>query len=186
MANEFVARKGLISSGSINVSGSVTASYFTGDGSQLTNIVPAGTVSSSVQIATLLPASTVSSSSQINTGSFSGSITSASYATNALFVLNSSFSGSFTGSFTGDGSDLTFIAINTSQSSDNQLLIGNKHNNYQYRQTTIFKNGDIVVSGSATITEEGVLILKPRGTPNSLIPGTMFFSSSGDLFLGTA
>ena len=30
MANEFIARKGLISSGSINVSGSVTASYFIG------------------------------------------------------------------------------------------------------------------------------------------------------------
>lgn len=38
MANEFVARKGLISSGSVVVSGSVTASYFKGDGSQLTNI----------------------------------------------------------------------------------------------------------------------------------------------------
>ena len=38
MAHEFIARKGLISSGSINVSGSVTASYFKGDGSQLTNL----------------------------------------------------------------------------------------------------------------------------------------------------
>ena len=38
MANEFVVRKGLISSGSINVSGSVTASFFKGDGSQLTNV----------------------------------------------------------------------------------------------------------------------------------------------------
>jgi len=38
MANEFIARKGLISSGSIDVSGSVTASFFKGDGSQLTNL----------------------------------------------------------------------------------------------------------------------------------------------------
>jgi len=38
MANEFIARKGLISSGSIEVSGSVTASAFKGDGSQLINI----------------------------------------------------------------------------------------------------------------------------------------------------
>ena len=38
MANEFVARKGLIVSGSTNISGSVTASYFKGDGSQLTNL----------------------------------------------------------------------------------------------------------------------------------------------------
>jgi hypothetical protein len=68
MANEFVARKGLISSGSINVSGSVTASFFKGDGSQLTNLpsatVPAGTVSSSTQVASLLPDGTVSSSAQ--------------------------------------------------------------------------------------------------------------------------
>jgi hypothetical protein len=38
MANEFIARKGLVSSGSVNVSGSVTASFFKGDGSQLTNL----------------------------------------------------------------------------------------------------------------------------------------------------
>jgi hypothetical protein len=44
MANEFIARKGLIVSGSTTitgsaiVNGSVTASYFVGDGSQLTNI----------------------------------------------------------------------------------------------------------------------------------------------------
>jgi hypothetical protein len=44
MANEFIARKGLIVSGSTTitgsaiVNGSVTASFFSGDGSQLTNI----------------------------------------------------------------------------------------------------------------------------------------------------
>jgi hypothetical protein len=52
MANEFVARKGLVSSGSINVSGSVTASYFKGDGSQLTNLPSATVLSSSVNIDT--------------------------------------------------------------------------------------------------------------------------------------
>ena len=52
MANEFIARKGLISSGSINVSGSVTASYFKGDGSQLTNLPAATVLSSSVSIDT--------------------------------------------------------------------------------------------------------------------------------------
>ena len=52
MANEFIARKGLISSGSINVSGSVTASYFKGDGSQLTNLPATTVLSSSVNIDT--------------------------------------------------------------------------------------------------------------------------------------
>jgi len=47
MANEFIARKGLIvPTGSINViSGAVTASYFKGDGSQLINL-PATSTSS--------------------------------------------------------------------------------------------------------------------------------------------
>jgi hypothetical protein len=56
------------------VSSSAQVSY-TG----LSNI-PSGIVSSSTQVKTLLPAGTVSSSVQINTGSFSGSITSASFA----------------------------------------------------------------------------------------------------------
>lgn len=43
MANEFVARKGLISSGSVSVFGAVTASSFKGDGSQLTNLPTANT-----------------------------------------------------------------------------------------------------------------------------------------------
>lgn len=112
---------------------------------QLQNI-PSGIVSSSGQIVTLLPAGTVSSSLQINTGSFSGSFTgtftgtssfstSASRAITSSFVLPSglpvgiissstqvttalpsgvvsssaqintgSFSGSFTGAFTGTSS----------------------------------------------------------------------------------
>ncbi len=52
MANEFVARKGLISSGSINVSGSVTASFFKGDGSQLTGINTTTAISGALSIDT--------------------------------------------------------------------------------------------------------------------------------------
>jgi len=244
MANEFVARKGLISSGSINVSGSVTASFFKGDGSQLINLPVTTVLSSSVNIDTYtfngdgsttnyilshsydinslivsvdgltqtkntdynISASTVTfvdtppSASNIlvralvnvtqnMTGSFSGSffgiISTASFAQTALFVLSPNFSGSFTGSFVGDGSELTFTTLNTSQSSDSQLLIGNKYNNYQYKQTTIFKNGDVIISGSTTITEDGVLVLKPRSTPSSSVAGTIFYSSSGELYLGT-
>ena len=54
------------------------------DGPQgATGPMPGGAVSSSAQIIPLLPTGTVSSSLQINTGSFSGSITSASFATSA-------------------------------------------------------------------------------------------------------
>lgn len=238
MANEFVARKGLISSGSISVSGSVTASFFKGDGSQLTNLP----LTSSVNIDTykfeangLTTNYVLSQSYHINslevyvggialspildytlstntltfvttppsasnilvrafvnstlgaTGSFSGSffgnVTSASYATTALFVLQPTFSGSFTGSFVGDGSPLTFTTLNTSQSSDSQLIIGNIHNNYQFRQTTIFTNGDVVISGSTTISSEGILVLTPRTTPIPVMGG-LFYSTSGDLYIG--
>ena len=111
MANEFIARKGLIVSGSsqltgsLNVSRGITGSLFgtsswansasyvlpsglpTGTVSSSVQVsytglsnIPANIVSSSAQVKTLLPAGTVSSSVQINTGSFSGSITSASFA----------------------------------------------------------------------------------------------------------
>jgi hypothetical protein len=254
MANEFVARKGLISSGSINVSGSVTASFFKGDGSQLTNL---SALSSSVNIDTytfagdgttkafvlsqsynatsllvsvdgLLQTNTTDYTAAVPllqtnttitfidappsasnilvkafvnvtqnmTGSFSGSFlgivtsasyaTTSSYATNALYVLSSAFTGSFTGSHYGDGSNLIFTTVNTSQNSDSSLVIGNNFNNYSYRQTTTFRNGDVVVSGSTTITPDGVLVLQPRTTPVSSVPGTLFFSSSGELYIATA
>jgi hypothetical protein len=50
-----------------------------------------GVVSSSAQVAPLLPGGTVSSSLQINTGSFSGSITSASFATTASAATSITF-----------------------------------------------------------------------------------------------
>jgi len=57
MAHEFIARKGLIvpsgsllvNTGSVNVGGTITASFFKGDGSNLTNL-PATTIASSVVI----------------------------------------------------------------------------------------------------------------------------------------
>jgi hypothetical protein len=75
MANEFVARKGLISSGSINVSGSVTASFFKGDGSQLTNI--------SAQSATV----TVDAYYFTSSGAQTEFLLDAPYNINSLFVV---------------------------------------------------------------------------------------------------
>ena len=136
MANEFVARKGLISSGSINVSGSVTASYFKGDGSQLSNTPTSSTVIS------------VDTYTFNGTGTTTAYVLSQSYSANSLiisvdglvqtnvidFALSSStltfvdtppsasnilvrallaattgVTGSFTGSFIGDGHGLTNI-----------------------------------------------------------------------------
>ena len=131
MANEFVVRKGLISSGSVTVSGSVTASFFKGDGSQLTGVIPTNVVSSSAQVTAFLPTGTVSSSGQVSytglsnipsgivssstqvttllpTGTVSSStqvvaaLPSNTISSSAQFTsLTAPFTGSFTGSFTG-------------------------------------------------------------------------------------
>ena len=79
MANEFVARKGLIVSGSTTISGSasingsVTASYFKGDGSQLTNLPSAN--------------STV----DVDTYYFTGSGVQTNFNLNANYNINSLF-----------------------------------------------------------------------------------------------
>jgi hypothetical protein len=101
-----------------------------------------------------------------------------------LSVLANSFTGSFTGSFFGDGNGLIFTTLSTSQSSDSQLIVGNRHNDYQYKQTTVFRNGDVVVSGSTIISENGYLILTPQDAPATIASGGLFFSSSGELFVG--
>jgi hypothetical protein len=77
MANEFVARKGLISSGSINVSGSVTASFFKGDGSQLTNIAAIAAVSGTLNIDTY---------TFVGNGTTTNYVLSQSYNANSLFL----------------------------------------------------------------------------------------------------
>ena len=111
MANEFVARKGLISSGSINVSGSVTASFFKGDGSQLTNLPSAAAPSSSVSI---------------DTFTFSGDgvtqnyILSQSYDVSSLFVSVEGLSQTNIQDYTLTGATLSFI--NAPPTSSNILV----------------------------------------------------------------
>jgi len=112
-------------------------------------------------------------------------IPTASLANAALFVLQTNFTGSFTGSFIGDGTNLIFESLNTFKNTDSELIIGNLYNNYSNRQTTTFRNGDVIVSGSVTVAEEGVLILNPRNTPATNISGTLFYSSSGELYLSS-
>lgn len=146
-----------------------------------------GLVSSSVQILAVLPSNIVSSSTQVDYTQIQNqpvSIPSASIANTALFVLQSTFTGSFTGSFVGDGSNLIFETLNTNKTTDSILVIGNIYNNYSNKQTTVFRNGDVTVSGSVTIADTGVLLLTPRDTPNTHVSGGLFYSSSGELYLG--
>ena len=73
------------------------------------------------------------------------------------------------------GSELVFGKLSTSQSSDSQLVIGNSFGDYANKQTTIFKNGDVILSGS--------LILEAKDSP-SAIAGGLIYSSSNEFYLG--
>ena len=64
----------------------------------------------------------------------------------------------------------------TSQSNDTQLIIGNQYNDYEYKQTTTFKNADVIVSGSLSIVD-GVLILEDQRTEPTPIIGGIYYSS---------
>lgn len=146
-----------------------------------------GIVSSSTQIIAALPSGLLSSSIQVDYTAIQNqpvSIPTASLANTALFVLQTNFTGSFTGSFTGDGSNLIFETLNTNKNTDSLLIIGNIYNNYNNKQTTVFRNGDVVVSGSVTVSDTGILLLTPRDTPNTHVSGGLFYSSSGELYLG--
>jgi len=80
-------------------------------------------------------------------------------------------------SFNGDGSNLFFTTLNTSESSDSTLLVGNIYGTpYENKQTTVFKNGDIVLSGS--------LYLEPQSITPTAIAGGLFFSASNGLYVG--
>lgn len=73
------------------------------------------------------------------------------------------------------GSELIFNKLSTSQSSDSQLVIGNSFGDYVNKQTTIFKNGDVILSGS--------LILEAKNNPLA-IAGGLIYSSSNEFYLG--
>lgn len=86
--------------------------------------------------------------------------------------------------FSGNGSNLIFTTLNTSQSSDSLLIVGNIHNDYEHKQTTEFRNGDVIVSGSVTIANDGFLILNPINTPPTPVSGGIYFSNEGNFFVG--
>lgn len=70
----------------------------------------------------------------------------------------------------------------TSQSNDTTLLIGNSFNDYENKQTTTFKNAEVIVSGSMEVTE--VLKLKPLADEPDPIEGGLYYSTDGNFFAG--
>ena len=105
-------------------------------------------------------------------------------------------SGSFFGTFEGSATFTDFIIKDTlkydssfnfliaDQPNETSLIIGNSFNNYEFKQETTFKNGDVVVSGSTTITNDGILILEPHDTPPTPVSGGVYYSMEGFFFLG--
>jgi len=157
-------------------SGSYTGSFsgsFFGDAGGLINIPAAGVVG--LQLNQIASGDTTASVS-------SGGTSFRIFDTKDLLSLDDTGKLWVTGSVSASlifgqvvsGSELIFNKLSTSQSSDSQLVIGNSFNNYLYKQTTIFKNGDVILSGS--------LILEMQNTPTAR-PGGLFYSSSNEFFL---
>lgn len=99
-----------------------------------------------------------------------------------------SFTGSFSGSFQGNVEILDKLIFRTadsflitSQSIDTTVTIGNEFNNFENKQTTIFKNAEVIVSGSAEVE---VLKLKPLEEEPSPVEGGLYYSTDGSFFAG--
>jgi hypothetical protein len=158
-------------------SGSYTGSFsgsFVGDAGGLINIPAAGVVGLQLN--------------QIASGDVTASVSSGStsfriFDTKDLLSLDDTGKLWVTGSVSASlifgqvvsGSELIFTKLSTSQSSDSQLVIGNSYGNYSYKQTTIFKNSDVIVSGS--------LVLEAKSGITA-VAGGLIYSSSNEFYLG--
>lgn len=158
-------------------SGSFTGSFsgaFIGDASGLINIPAAGVVGLQLN--------------QIASGDVTASVSSGGtsfriFDTKDLLSLDDNGKLWVTGSVSASlifgqvvsGSELIFNKLSTSQSSESQLVIGNSFGNYTNKQTTIFKNGDVILSGS--------LILEAKNGV-SAVAGALIYSSSNEFYLG--
>lgn len=117
-----------------------------------------------------------------------------SFYTNDNTIVDFSNLEFVSGSFQGDA-HFSFLEIDdtvkykrdenfliSSQSNDTTLLIGNSFNNFENKQTTTFKNAEVVVSGSMEVTE--VLKLKPLEQEPDPIEGGLYYSVDGNFFAG--
>lgn len=120
-----------------------------------------------------------------------------SFYTNDNTVVDFSSLQFVSGSFQGEA-DFSFLEIEdtlkykaennfliSSQSNDTTLLIGNQFNNFTNKQTTTFRNADVIVSGSLQIVD-GVLQLEAKNSlPDTVIKGALVFTIDNHLFIGT-
>ena len=83
-------------------------------------------------------------------------------------------------SFYGNGDNLFFNRIGTNETGSSRLIIGNYNDTsgaYYYRQTTVFENGDVIISGSLIVND---IIYAPS------IIGTLFGTASWAVYSTTA
>ncbi len=162
-------------------SGSYTGSFsgaFFGDASGLVNIPAAGVVGLQLnQIASGdVTASVSNGATSFRIFDSGSSIDLLSLNNDGKLWVTGSVSASLVFGQVVSGSELFFTKLSTSQSVDSQLVIGNAFGNYTNRQTTIFKNGDVILSGSLT--------LQPLISTPNVVSGGIFYSSSGEFFVG--
>jgi len=160
-------------------SGSYTGSFsgaFFGDASGLVNIPAGGVVGLELnQIASGdVTASVSSGATAFRIFDNSGDLLT--FSDGGKLWVTGSVSASLVFGQVVSGSELFFTKLSTSQSVDSQLVIGNAFGNYANRQTTIFKNGDVILSGSLT--------LQPLISTPNVVSGGIFYSSSGEFFVG--
>lgn len=91
--------------------------------------------------------------------------------------------GLISGNFYGNGDNLWFTRLGTSQSADSNLVIGNYFNNYAFKQTTTFKNAEVIVSGNFTIADNGVLILEPKSVAPTPITGGIYYQLNDGFYV---
>jgi hypothetical protein len=116
-------------------------------------------------------------------------------ASNDGLIINGTLFGDtfISGNFTGLGDNIFFTRVGTNIPTESVMLIGNYYEDdlvdeYNFKQTTIFKNGNIIVSGSIEIAEDGYLLLNELTTPPPVNgdKGGLYYSTDGFYYLLSA
>jgi hypothetical protein len=89
------------------------------------------------------------------------------------------------GNYSGSGDNIFFNRVGTNESTDSVMVIGNYFNEYENKQTTIFPNAELIISGSVELTNGGYIILNPLITPPSITEnkGGIYYSIDGCYYL---
>lgn len=181
---------------SINVSNAVTASFFKGDGSALTNVTAPGTISSSAQLASDISGSFTAASSSFETRLTTAEaeleltlLSGSEQVVAALVDQNVNLgTGAITASiFKGDGSQLT--NLNVAQSATvieeftNQTSVAITHNfGTKNVLATVYNSSDEqIIPGTVTTTNDNVVTV----TFDSATSGRVIVGKGGHIVSGS-